>query len=159
MSSAEIALWFMNTRVQIVVPSSSGSDNLSVIKHWAPFGDSPPLHVHDTEDEVFHVLEGLVRFSVGGELVDLRAGETLMAPKGVPHSYVVESPEGAKWLTFTRPGDFEALVRETSRPATADGLPVPSGPPSPEKAAALAEICARHGIRLVGHPLEPRKAA
>lgn len=158
MSSAEIALWFMNTRVSIVVPSSSGSDNLSVIKHWAPFGDSPPLHVHDTEDEVFHVLAGRVRFSIDGELADLRAGQTLLAPKGVPHSYVVESPEGAKWLTFTRPGNFEALVREASRPATAVGLPVPSGPPTSEEAAALAETCARHGIRLVGHPLEPRKA-
>ena len=23
----------------------------------APHGDSPPLHVHQTEDEIFHVLE------------------------------------------------------------------------------------------------------
>lgn len=159
MSSVETALWFLNTRVRIVVPSSSGSDNLSVIKHWAPFGDSPPLHVHDTEDEVFHVLEGRVRFVVDGEMVDLAAGQTLMAAKGVPHSYVVESPEGAKWLTITQPGDFEALVREASRPANAAGLPAPFGPPMPEEAAALAEICARHGIRLVGHPLEPRKAS
>lgn len=27
----EIALWFLNTRVQIVVPAASGKDHLSVI--------------------------------------------------------------------------------------------------------------------------------
>lgn len=159
MTASDTALWFLNTRVRIVVPAASGSDGLSVIKHWAPYGDSPPLHIHDTEDEVFHVLEGRVRFLVGGHVALLDAGQTIMAPKGIGHSYVVESGEGAKWLTVTRPGDFEALVRETARPATAPGLPVPSGPPSPEMAAALAAACARHGIRLVGEPLRPTEIA
>ncbi|MCV2863371.1 cupin domain-containing protein [Albidovulum sediminicola] len=158
MTPSEAALWFLNTRVRIVVPAASGADGLSVIRHWAPYGDSPPLHVHDTEDEVFHVLEGRVLFSVDGALQEVTAGQTLMAPKGVPHSYVVESPEGAKWLTVTRPGDFEALVRETSRPASGPGLP-PAGHPTPEMKAHLAEVCARHGIRLVGAPLTPRQPA
>lgn len=159
MTASETALWFLNTRVKIVVPAKSGADRLSVIRHWAPYGDSPPLHIHDTEDEVFHVLEGRVRFSVGGKPVEVVAGQTVIAPQGVPHSYVVESPEGAKWLTVTTPGDFEGLVREASRPATAAGLPEPSGPPTPEMAAALTEMCARHGIRLVGESLAPRMAA
>lgn len=155
MTNQEPALWFLDTRVRIVVAADSGCDSLSVIRHWAPHGDSPPLHVHETEDEVFHVLEGRVRFSVDGKSVELTAGRTLMAPKGLPHSYVVESPEGAKWLTVTTPGDFEALVRDISRPATAAGLPDPSGPPTPEAAERLAAACARHGIRLVGAPLAP----
>lgn len=155
----DTALWFLNTRVRIVVPASAGEDRMSVIKHWAPYADSPPLHIHDTEDEVFHVLEGRVRFSVGGKTIEIGAGETIMAPKGVPHSYVVESRDGAKWLTVTSPGDFESLVRAASRPATAAGLPEPSGPPTPEMAAHLADLCATHGIRLVGEPLAPRMAA
>ncbi|MCT2540308.1 cupin domain-containing protein [Sedimentimonas flavescens] len=159
MTASDTALWFLNTRVRIVVPAASGSDGLSVIKHWAPYEDSPPLHIHDTEDEVFHVIEGRVRFSVGGQVTLLAAGQTIMAPKGIGHSYVVESHEGAKWLTVTRPGDFEAFVRETARPATAPGLPAPSGPPTPEMAAALTAACARHGIRMVGEPLRPSEKA
>lgn len=150
-------LWFLNTRVQIVVPAASGTDRMSVIRHWAPFGDSPPLHVHETEDEVFHVLEGRVRFSVDGSMIDVAAGQTIMAPKGIPHSYIVESPEGAKWLTVTTPGDFEALVRAAARPATARGLPEP-GHPTPETKQRLAELCGRNHIRLVGEPLKPRQA-
>lgn len=146
------ALWFMNTRVKIVVPASTGDDRISVLKHWAPFQDSPPLHIHDSEDEVFHVLSGRIRFSVDGKPVILNAGDILMAPKGIPHSYIVESQEGAQWVTVTTGGDFEAMVRETSRPATAAGLPE-AAHPTPEMIAAVDAACARNGIRLVGAPL------
>lgn len=114
------------------------------------------MHVHDTEDEVFHVLEGKVRFSVAGAMVEVGPGQTIMAPKGIPHSYVVESEGGAKWLTVTTPGDFESFVRAASRPATSAGLPEPAGHPTPKMKRSLSELCARNGIRIVGEPLRPR---
>jgi len=49
--------------------------------------------------------------------VTLGAGETLLAPKGVPHTYRVESREGARWPVITRRGDFERFVHALSRPA------------------------------------------
>ena len=158
-NSTTPALWFMNSRVRIVSGASDNSDGLSVIKHWLPFGESPPLHIHDSEDEVFHIIEGNVRFIVGDEIIEKTAGDSLVAPKGVPHTFVVDSADGAKLVTVTAHGDFEAMIHEVSRPATDAGLPEPSGPPTPEMAAALTEICARHAIRFVGAPLEPRQAA
>ncbi len=147
------ALWFLNTRVDIVVPSAAGEDRISVLRHWAPFGDSPPLHVHETEDEVFHVLEGTFRFRVGKSDHEISAGETLLAPKGVAHSYYVESIDGGSWMTFTTPGDFENLVREIGRKAENEGLPPAIDHPAPEQVKALEEACARHRIRIVGPPL------
>jgi hypothetical protein len=117
-----------------------------------PHGDSPPLHVHHTEDEVFRVIAGELRFQLDDQDLGLAAGETLFAPKGVPHTYRVESQE-ARWLTVTRHGDFESLVRSFSRPAATSDLPAPSGPPTPEQADALAAACLKHGIELVGPPL------
>ena len=84
--------------------------------------------------------------------VILEAGDILMAPKGIPHSYIVESQEGAQWITVTTGGDFEAMVRETARPATAAGLPE-AAHPTPEMIAAVDAACARSRIRLVGAPL------
>ena len=159
MSVPTDALWFLNTRVEIVIPAASGTDRLSVIRHSAPYGDSPPLHIHDTEDEVFHVLEGNVLFSVDGKFIEVSGGDTVLAPKGVPHTYVVESRNGAKWLTLSSPGDFEEFVREASRPAISSGLPEPHGAPTPEMAEQLAQMSARHNIRLVGNPLSPRTQA
>lgn len=151
-------IWFLDTRISIVVPAASSSDRLSVLKHWAPFGHSPPLHVHETEDEVFHVLAGRLRFQLGDDEIEVSAGDVMMAPKGVPHTFCVDSPEGAHFMTVTRPGDFEAMVRECSRPVGEDWLPE-SVHPTPEQVAHLEEVCARHGIRLIGAPLAPRMAA
>lgn len=82
------------------------------------------------------------------------AGETLLAPKGVPHTYRVESREGARWLVVTTRGDFERFVRSLSRPAERPELPASEGPPTPEQADALAAAAREHGIELVGPPLD-----
>lgn len=146
-------LWFLDTYVVVRVRHTDGADGISVLEHHAPHGDSPPLHVHRTEDEVFHILSGELRFRVGERNVRAGAGDTLLAPKGVLHTYRVESADGARWLTIVRGGDFESFVRGFSRPAARRGLPDPAGPPTPEQADALARACLRHGIELVGPPL------
>lgn len=146
-------LWFLDTRVTVHVRHTDGADGISVLEHHAPCGDSPPLHVHRDEDEVFHILEGAMRFHVGGRDIRAGAGDCLLAPKRVPHSYLVESAEGARWLTIMRGGDFEGFVRSFGRPAERQGLPDPAGPPTPEQVEALARACLRHGIELVGPPL------
>lgn len=148
------SLWFLNTLVTIRVGEADGEDGISVIESAAPHGDSPPLHVHHTEDEIFHLLEGRFRFRLADEEVRARAGEVLLAPKGVPHTYRVDSPEGGRWVTITGRGDFERFVRAFSRPAERRELPPPSGPPTPEQADALAAVCQQYGIELVGPPLD-----
>jgi quercetin dioxygenase-like cupin family protein len=144
-------LWFLDSLVTVRVSSEEGSDGVSMLENFAPRGASPPLHVHYTEDEIFHILEGQLRFRVNDEELRLGAGQTLLAPKGVPHTYIVES-ERARWLVTTAHGDFERFVRSFSRPAERDELPEPS-PPTPEQAEALAAACREHGIELVGPPL------
>jgi quercetin dioxygenase-like cupin family protein len=144
-------LWFLNTLLTVRVSSEEGSDGLSLLENFAPRGNSPPLHVHHIEDEIFHILEGELRFRVRDEEVRVGAGETLLAPRGVPHTYVVESERG-RWLVATARGDFERFVRSISRPAERAELPEPS-PPTPEQTEALAAAAREHGIELVGPPL------
>jgi mannose-6-phosphate isomerase-like protein (cupin superfamily) len=147
-------LWFLDTLHTVRVRHDQGEDGISVQESVAPHGDSPPLHVHHTEDEVFHVLEGELRVRAGDTEVRLGAGETILAPKGVPHTYRVESREGARWLVITSRGDFERFVRALSRPAERPELPAAQGPPTPEQAEALAAAARDHGIELVGPPLD-----
>jgi quercetin dioxygenase-like cupin family protein len=144
------SLWFLNTHVTIRVSSRDSLDGISVLEHWASQGDSPPLHIHHDEDEIFHVLEGEVRYRVGDQEHRARTGETLLAPKGIPHTYRVESAE-ARMLTITR-GEFENFIRAFGRPAEGGGLPSLSGPPTPEQAEALAHAGQQFGIELVGPP-------
>ena len=148
----ETPLWFLNTRVDFLKSSASGADGLCVQEHRLPPGDSPPLHVHEREDEIFHVLEGRIRFRVGQDEVLAEAGDSLVGPKGVPHSFRVESKEGARMLVMSVGDDFEAFVRSFGRPAQADGLP-PIAEPTPAQQAELARLAQANHIEIVGPPL------
>ena len=110
-------LWFINTLVTVRVSISDGQDGISVLEHRAPYGFSPPLHLHRTEDEVFHVLEGEFRLKLQDQERRVGPGDILLAPKGFPHTYRVESAQGGRCLTITAGGDFERFVRAMSRPA------------------------------------------
>jgi quercetin dioxygenase-like cupin family protein len=134
-------LSFLNTRVAFAVSHSDGADGLSVVWSHGPRGDSPPLHVHTTEDEVFHVIDGQLQVSLGGRLINARRGDTLLAPKGVPHTYRVDS-ESATWLAITTNGDFERFVRRLAR---ADAGAV--------EHEQVMEAAADSGIDFVGPPL------
>ena len=151
-SSDQRDLWFLNTRVLIRVSYQDGADTISVLEHWAAFRDGPPLHVHQREDEVFQVLAGEVRFRIGDREQMAGAGDILLVPQGTPHTYRVESPEGARFLTVTCGREFEDFVRAYGRPAEHDGLPEPSGPPTPEQAEVLTQAAHQYGIELVGPP-------
>ena len=132
---------------------TEATDGMSVLEHHAPLGDSPPLHIHQTEDEIFHILEGAFRFQVEGQEFRLGAGEMMLAPKGVAHTYRVESEAGGRWLTITSRGDFERFVRALGRRADRVELPSPSGPPDQAAITLLTETARAHHIELVGPPL------
>lgn len=146
------AIWFGDTLVRVRAAHGAGDDGISCLDSTAPRGDSPPLHVHRTEDELFHVVEGTLRVRLGADDVELGAGDTCLAPKGVPHTYRVES-EQARWLVVTTNGDFESFVRAAGRPAADAVLPEPSGPPTAEQQETFAELAREHAIDLVGPPL------
>ena len=147
-------LWFQNSLVTIRVSASDGQDGISVLEHRVPHGFSPPLHLHRGEDEVFHVVEGEFRVKVNDEEHRLGAGDVLLAPKGVPHTYRVESVQGGRVLAITARGDFERFVRAVSRPAERPELPVPAGAPSADAIQALKVSAAKYGIEIVGPPLQ-----
>lgn len=145
-------LWFGNTTVSILISSADSADGVAIIEHHVPYGDGPPLHVHETEDEIFYAISGEVLLEVAGVTRTLKAGDCLNAPKGVPHRFRVVSPEGARWLTVTRGADFETMVRAVSRLPSHAGLPSFTAP-SPEMIEALTAACADNHIAIVGPPL------
>jgi len=146
-------LWFLNTLVTIRVSESNGEDHISILEHHGPYGDSPPLHIHHTEDEIFHILEGEFRFVLDGQEHRRGNGDILLVPKGKPHTYLIESKKGAHWLTITANRDFERFVRAMSRSAERPELPEPSGPLSEEAIQMLTKTAAKYHIEVVGPPL------
>jgi len=144
--------WFKGTLVNVRLSWNAGEDQVSVVEHCMPYGESPPLHVHRNEDEVFHILEGTMRIQIDGRESVAHAGQTVLAPKGIPHSFRVESTEGARCLTITSGGDLENMIREIGEPAKCAELP-PQIEPTPAMIVALTDACARNGIDIIGAPL------
>ncbi|HJS18448.1 MAG TPA: cupin domain-containing protein [Anaerolineales bacterium] len=56
------------------------------IYEWS--GSGPDyLHVHHSDDEAWHVLEGTLTFRFKEKVVEAPAGTTIFVPAGVLHSY------------------------------------------------------------------------
>ena len=152
-AAAEMILF--TDHVMTMRASFRDADGLSIIEARAPYGASPPMHVHRNQDEYFHILEGSMRFSVGGRESIAHAGQTVVAPKGVPHSFRVESKPGVRVLTITKGPDFETLVREMGA-ATELTEVTEAMMPTPEQIGMLVAACARNNIEVVGPPLGPQ---
>ncbi len=153
MKSNDNYVWFLDTLVNIRVSQKNNADGTSVLEHRAYQNDSPPLHIHQNEDEIFYVLEGEFRFLIKDEEYHLRAGDILTAPKGVPHTYKIESADGGQWLTIIHGSDFEDFVKEIGRPADKIELPKPSGAPTKEAVEKLTLKAKEFNIEITGPPL------
>jgi mannose-6-phosphate isomerase-like protein (cupin superfamily) len=143
------ARWFGDALFEFLIPNEATGGRLSVFRATLPLGFSPPLHVHTREDEVFHVLDGEATFEIDGRRLSAGPGTSVYMPRGVPHSFVVESPV-ATMLGVMTPGDFEQLFRTLSTPAEARTLP-PDG-----MALDVARVMAEQralGTEVVGPPL------
>ncbi len=138
--------------VSLRLSANDNADGISIIEHKMPHGEAPPLHIHKNEDEVFHILRGTMRFEIGNEMRMGHAGDILVAPKGVPHRFIVESLEGAHCLTIVKGSDFETMVVETSQPVAVEFMPA-FLQPTPDMIEALVVAAARNNIEIIGPPL------
>jgi quercetin dioxygenase-like cupin family protein len=59
------------------------------------------MHIHRSDDEAWHVLEGSLRFRFPDREVDAPAGSTIFVPAGSPHTYRVTQP--SRYLIFLTP--------------------------------------------------------
>ena len=75
-----------------------------------PDGGTPP-HIHNREDETFYIQQGRFSFLIGDETIEAGPGDTLFAPRDIPHAWRCISEEGGKTLILITPGaNFESFA-------------------------------------------------
>ncbi|GLX68756.1 cupin domain-containing protein [Paenibacillus glycanilyticus] len=57
-----------------------------------------PLHLHREDDEAWYVLEGTLGFRIGGQIIEAKAGDSVMVPRGTAHTYWNPKAEPARYL-------------------------------------------------------------
>ena len=76
---------------------------LSVIQERVPPGDRERRHLHSKALQFFYVLEGQAVLEVGGSRLEVRAGQGLEVPPGVPHQFMNESQSAVTFLVVSCP--------------------------------------------------------
>jgi uncharacterized cupin superfamily protein len=85
-----------------------------VIADWTDPGTHPGrpiagLHLHRADDEAWIVLEGRLGFRVGDAEREVPAGDSLLVPRGTPHSYWNPAPEPARYLLVMTPRIYQLI--------------------------------------------------
>ena len=86
----------------------ASSPDLGVTEVTMSPGEEPPVHVHKNEDEWFFLVQGEMRFHVGDEVFRGTAGSFVSFPRGIPHTFSIDS-ESARFLVLNTPGGFEKM--------------------------------------------------
>ena len=95
-----------------------------LVEFVAEKGKVTPVHIHPACDETFYILDGEILLDLDGKRRPLATGGLAVVPRGVPHAFMVTSPE-VRFLTFQTPGTDEAFYRMASEPAPEGSPPIP----------------------------------
>jgi quercetin dioxygenase-like cupin family protein len=147
------ALWFNGALGLLRATAEQTDGRYAMFELRAPHGAAAPLHSHVSEDEFFLVLDGEVRLQHGDDVFEGTAGSLAFTPRGVPHSFHVDSDE-ARLLLIFGPAGVEGFFREVATPARSFAPPPPDEPRRTRE--QLIEIMQRHGQTLHGPPLGPK---
>src|SRR5215472_13564300 len=107
-------------------------------------GMAVPRHTHTREDEAYFVLAGELAVTVGEKTFVLRPGDTLLAPRDIPHQLRNSGNTTNHYLLVFSPSGFEEFIMATAVPAP-DGAAAPTEPPA-VAVRNVHELAADYGI-------------
>ena len=111
-------------------------------------GNEPPPHTHRNEDENYYILEGYIKFWVGNETFDAKAGDFIHLPKNIPHRFELQS-ECVKELMWMTPAGLEKWFWDNSVPAASmQPLPLMKEPPPAEMITHFVQSLSEYGVEM-----------
>ncbi|MSO83804.1 MAG: cupin domain-containing protein [Acidobacteria bacterium] len=128
------------TTLAFKVSTQDAGGGLFIVEQTNKEKGGPARHLHYEQDEWFYAIEGTFIVEVGGRRTELKPGDSLLAPRNVPHAWAYTGgTPGRLLIAFTPAGKMEAFFREVTK---ANAMP-PQDP----------ALWRAHGMELVGPPL------
>ena len=100
---------------EYVVRASSGAEEISVARMVSPAGWREPGQRPQFR-EITVVLDGLLRVEHGSGVLDVRAGQAVVAHPGEWVRYSTPEPEGAEYVAICLPAFSPATVHRDPEP-------------------------------------------
>ena len=117
------------------------SNGIFIIENTFHEKGGPAKHLHYNQDEWFYALEGEFILEVGTEQLKMNPGDSILAPRKIPHVWAYTGGKrGRMLIAFMPAGKMEAFFLETTK---ANTMP-PQDP----------ELWRSHGMELLGPPLQ-----
>jgi len=97
--------WTYRFGIDFTVKASEVQDGsgAAFLEYVTRQGEEPPNHTHQSEDEMFYVLEGALTFRCGDETFDLEKGGFIFLPRGIQHGYTIQSDAPVRLIVVTSP--------------------------------------------------------
>ena len=104
-----IKLKGVNENILDVKVSGSDTDGALAIFEQTSLsqGRGTPLHLHNSQDENFYVIEGEYYFRLGDEKVHLTKGESIFLPRKITHAWTQVSERGKMMVVLQPAGKLE----------------------------------------------------
>jgi mannose-6-phosphate isomerase-like protein (cupin superfamily) len=141
-------LWVVGELITLKMIESDSDGAFALIEEITPPQGGPPPHMHTREDETFQVLEGEVKFVVGGRLLSATAGSVVYGPRGIPHAFRNVGTIPSRMSVLITPAGLERMFEEFGEPVTDLSSP-PEGPPDIERLVALNQ---KYGVEILPPP-------
>ena len=126
--------------IRYLVDGTESGAGMGMFELMVPAGGRvPPPHSHTNNEEIVYVLEGALRYSVDGEVRDLKPGERMYTPRGSVHGFSNPHDRPARALIVLTPDIGAQYFRDI-----ADVVGAPGGP----NPAKMAEVMTRYGLVL-----------
>jgi mannose-6-phosphate isomerase-like protein (cupin superfamily) len=139
----EVPMIWGTIPLQIKISTDDTDGAMFVFEHADMGKGGPPRHFHYEQDEWFYVIEGDFAFEVGDEKFTLGPGDSLFAPRMVPHAWANVGDDPGTLLLGVQPaGSLEAFFQQSCEMTSL---------PTPEEADRMF---AAHGMKVVGPPLD-----
>lgn len=120
--------------------SAQDTKDIFIIENTFHAKGGPARHLHYQQDEWFWAVEGEFIFEIGQEKYHLQKGDSIFAPRNIPHVWAyVGDGVGKILIVFNPAGQMEEFFREVTK---ANAMP-PKDP----------ELWKKYGMELVGQPL------
>jgi mannose-6-phosphate isomerase-like protein (cupin superfamily) len=126
-------------RFGFIVDREETGGALSIVECVIPPKTLVKPHKHLREDEFSVIQEGRLGVRLGDEELEVRPGDHLVKPRGVPHAIWNPTDEPAKLIEILAPGGFERYFEEVE--------PILAGLTG--NAKSFYELAERYGVEVI----------
>jgi mannose-6-phosphate isomerase-like protein (cupin superfamily) len=143
MKKQNMPLWVIGNKITLISTEGDFDMALATTPANTP---GPPPHYHQNESELFVVLSGQMQVMIAGQWSTFSAGESVVVPKGVIHTFANKTDQDVHWVTTWSPKGFAQFFREFGFDASQEGAFGQSV--SPRVIQSVIENCHKYGMIL-----------